>query len=162
MMRRSDVSPRHILHPVTNRPIDLHAIQEGNEEEPPTEEDTDNNKEEQEEYFPLETFELAVLASRAEISDFCQTRAERRQPGAGTNLLRLERRIHNLKANDFNFPTTQAESTRLQRAREGCCVCLHTLTSPWQTTCGHIGCGFCMLKWVLEEESCPMCMKEVG
>ena len=38
-----------------------------------------------------------------------------------------------------------------------CVICFSTAVSPFTTKCNHTFCNKCLIQWMLENDSCPMC-----
>lgn len=41
-----------------------------------------------------------------------------------------------------------------------CPICLDTLNDPYSIGCSHIFCKICIIKWLDEKDSCPVCRKD--
>ena len=43
-----------------------------------------------------------------------------------------------------------------------CAICFSTSQSPFTTKCNHTFCNKCLLQWMLENDSCPMCRYNIS
>ncbi|SMQ52759.1 unnamed protein product [Zymoseptoria tritici ST99CH_3D7] len=129
---------------------------------------SDDETEADEGDYTLATWEFEYLVSRRKDLEpgwdiwmrlYDRFWADDPSKGAYRNELKLV--INFQREVTIDIPQTGAESKWFQRVRERCGICLERIGYPWAAKCGHVVCGTCMLKWFVENGTCPFCREEL-